>query len=106
MSRLIHKYSNRRLYDKHRGRAITLLDLADIVLDGESVRVEHRATREDITTVTLLHALVERLKRHPGDDAAGRIADGLMATLRNERALELAPAGDVEDLEKAGVGVA
>ncbi len=103
MARLIHKYSNRRLYDTHRGRAITLLELADVVLQGEDVRVENRSTREDITTVTLLHALVERLKRHPDDAVAGRIADRLFAVLTETRDVA---ARDSEKLEKAGVGIA
>jgi polyhydroxyalkanoate synthesis regulator protein len=103
MSRLIHKYSNRRLYDTHEGQTITLLDLADIVLGGEEVRVEHRTTREDITTVTLLHALVERLKRHPDDALAIRIADRLVATLTETCGLDVREPGE---LEKAGVGVA
>ncbi len=85
MARLIHKYSNRRLYDTHRGRAITLLELADIALEGEDVRVEHRSTREDITAVTLLHALVERLRHHPDDAVASRIADRLFAVLTESR---------------------
>jgi len=103
MVRLIHKYSNRRLYDTHRGRTITLLELADIALEGEHVRVEHRSTREDITTVTLLHALVERLKRHPDDALAKRIADRLCAVLGETRDVV---AGETGDLEKAGVGIA
>jgi len=102
MARLIHKYSNRRLYDTHRGRAITLLELADIALEGEDVRVEHRATREDITTVTLLHALVERLKRHPDDAVAGRVADRLFAVLTETR--DIVPR-DTDELEEAGVGI-
>jgi polyhydroxyalkanoate synthesis regulator protein len=102
MSRLIHKYSNRRLYDTCRGRAITLLELADIVLDGEEVRVEHRSTHEDITTVTLLHALVERLKRHPDDAVAGRIAERLVAALDETRDVV---ARESRGLEKAGVGI-
>ncbi len=102
MARLIHKYSNRRLYDTHRGRAITLLELADIALAGEDVRVEHRSTGEDITTVTLLHALVERLKRHPDDAVASRIADRLLSVLAETRDVV---ARDSGKLEKAGVGI-
>jgi len=98
MARLVHKYSNRRLYDTHRGRAITLLELADVVLAGEEVRVERRSTREDITTVTVLHALVERLNRHPDDALARRVAERLFATVTEAR--------DSDALEEAGVGAA
>ncbi len=103
MARLIHKYSNRRLYDTHRGRTITLLELADIALEGEDVRVEHRSTHEDITTVTLLHALVERLKRHPDDALAERIGTLLFAVLSETRDVV---SGETGELEKAGVGIA
>ncbi len=103
MARLIHKYSNRRLYDTHSGRAITLVELAGIALKGEDVRVEHRSTHEDITTVTLLHALVERLKRHPDDAVAARIANRLFAVLTETS--EAVPC-ETAELEKARVGIA
>ena len=102
MARLIHKYSNRRLYDTHRGRAITLLELADIAFKGEDVRVENRSTREDITTVTLLHALAERLKNDPDDAVANRIAERLIAVLTEMRDVATRDSGE---LEKVGVGI-
>ncbi len=102
MSRLIHKYTNRRLYDTHRGRTITLLELADVVLGGEDVHVQQRSTREDITTVTLLHALVERLKHHPDDAKAGLIADRLVAALVESRDV----ADDPSDMDDVRVGIA
>lgn len=103
MARLIHKYSNRRLYDTHGGKAITLLELSDIVLSGEDVRVQERSTRTDITTVTLLHALVERLKHRPDDAVARRVAERLVASLTEARELV---AAERSELEKAGVGIA
>lgn len=80
--RTINKHANRRLYDAGQGRTITLLQLSDIVVEGESVCVVDKATGEDITAVTLLHSLLERLKRGNGEAADAREAERILAALR------------------------
>jgi polyhydroxyalkanoate synthesis regulator protein len=82
MHRRITKYSNRRLYDAVQKRAITLLELSDLLADGESVTVEHKETGEDITTVTLLQSLLERLKREAGTGTRSEVAERVLAALR------------------------
>lgn len=82
MKRRIIKHANRRLYDVQEGRAITLLELSDLVAAGESVAVEIVGTGEDITTVTLLASLLERLKRRPGESLGSRIAETLASAVR------------------------
>jgi polyhydroxyalkanoate synthesis repressor PhaR len=62
--RLIHKYPNRRLYDKSESRYITLDDLRNLVLSGVEFAVQDRRSQEDITRATLLQVLTA------GEDAA------------------------------------
>jgi polyhydroxyalkanoate synthesis regulator protein len=95
MARRIIKYSNRRLYDTARGRSITLLELSDLVASGESVTVELKGTGEDITAVTLLQSILERMRRRPRALLAGGVADRLLGSVR--RAID--EGGGAEDLE-------
>ena len=82
MARRIIKYSNRRLYDAAQGRSITLLELSDLVAAGESVTVELKETGEDITAVTLLQSILERLRRRPGGFLGSGVADRLLSSVR------------------------
>jgi hypothetical protein len=86
MPRRIIKYSNRRLYDAAQGRSITLLELSDLVAAGEHVTVELKGTGEDITAVTLLQSILERLRRHPCRTLGSEVADRLLGSVR--RAIE------------------
>ena len=63
--RTIIKHANRRLYDAEQKRVITLLELSDLVAGGEDLVVELKGTGEDITAVTLLQSVLERVKRSP-----------------------------------------
>jgi polyhydroxyalkanoate synthesis regulator protein len=80
--RTIIKHANRRLYDATEGRTITLLALSDIVVAGEPVSVVDKATSEDITAVTLLQSLLERLKRRNGNGSAASDAELILDALR------------------------
>ncbi|MBM3308315.1 MAG: hypothetical protein FJY74_08315 [Candidatus Eisenbacteria bacterium] len=83
MVRRIIKYSNRRLYDAAQARTITLLELSDLIAAGESVTVEWKGSGEDITGVTLLQSVLERLRRKPGDPAGAAAVDRLLAAARS-----------------------
>jgi len=63
--RLIHKYSNRRLYDKAESRYVTLEDIRSLVLNGEEFVVRDWRSHVDLTRSILLQILVV------GEDAAG-----------------------------------
>lgn len=82
MTRRITKYSNRRLYDAAQKRAITLLELSDLVAGGEAVTVEEKETGEDITAVTVLRSLLERLKQECGRTAPSEAVERVIAALR------------------------
>ena len=72
---LIKKYSNRKLYDTHTRRYITLDDIAQLVREGGDVTVVQRDTGEDLTPA-ILSQIVAREERR--GSANGREAtDGI-----------------------------
>jgi polyhydroxyalkanoate synthesis regulator protein len=82
MTRYIIKHANRRLYDLLERRVITLLELSDLVAAGEVVTVRHKGTGEDITAVTLLASVLERLRRRPSEGLCKRVVERLAAAVR------------------------
>jgi len=113
--RRIIKHRNRRLYDALRGRAITLLELSDLVAAGENVAVELSRTGEDITAVTLLASLAERIRHRPSDRLRGEVTSLLSSALRSSAAAdgrsgvgppaERARREETADLGRRGAGV-
>lgn len=59
-ARVIRKYANRRLYDPSESRHLTLEEVRDLVVAGETIRVEDAKTGEDLTRSILLQIIVER----------------------------------------------
>lgn len=58
--RIIKKYPNRRLYDTHISRYITLEEIRQLVLQNLPFRVEDKRTHEDITRSILLQVIAEQ----------------------------------------------
>lgn len=58
--RVIKKYPNRRLYDTHISRYITLEEIRKLVLQNIEFRVEDKRTHEDITRSILLQVIAEQ----------------------------------------------
>lgn len=58
--RLLKKYPNRRLYDTRISSYITLGDVRQLVLDGESFEVRDARTDQDITRLVLLQIIIAR----------------------------------------------
>ena len=56
---LIKRYANRKLYNTATSRYITLKGIAELLDDGEEVRVVDNETGEDITKVALSQILVD-----------------------------------------------
>jgi polyhydroxyalkanoate synthesis repressor PhaR len=59
MAILIKRYANRKLYNTKSSRYITLKGIAELIDDGEEVRVIDNETGEDITNVALSQILVD-----------------------------------------------
>lgn len=58
--RVIKKYPNRRLYDTHISRYITLEEIRQLVLQNIRFRVEDKRSQEDITRSILLQVIAEQ----------------------------------------------
>jgi polyhydroxyalkanoate synthesis regulator protein len=99
VSRRIVKYTNRRLYDPTDGRQITLVELSDLVLSGEDVVVEEKRTGADITAVTVLQSVIERLRRGGDGPSGGRLAERLLGAVRDELA-----GADLDTVDTVSVG--
>ncbi len=59
MSVLIKRYANRKLYNTETSRYITLKGIAELIEDGQEIRVVDNETGEDITSVALSQILVD-----------------------------------------------
>ena len=57
--RVIKKYPNRRLYDTSTSAYITLAEVKQLVMDGESVSVRDAKTGDDLTRSILLQIILE-----------------------------------------------
>jgi polyhydroxyalkanoate synthesis repressor PhaR len=60
----IKRYSNRKLYDPHTSRYVTLDDLRALIRGGTEIEVRDAATGEDLTSLTLTQILLEGEKTH------------------------------------------
>lgn len=65
MPRVIKRYSNRKLYDVHDRRYVSLEELGALVRGGETIQVVDNASGEDITAQTLTLVILEEGKRGP-----------------------------------------
>jgi len=66
---LIKRYANRKLYNTATSRYITLKGIAQLLDQGEEVRVIDNETGEDITSVALSQILVDSERSKPGSAA-------------------------------------
>ena len=58
--RILRKYTNRRLYDTSRSCYVTLEDVKQLVLSGESFQVQDSKTGNDLTRNILLQIISEQ----------------------------------------------
>src|SRR5215204_400967 len=63
--RIIKRYSNRKLYDTRQSRYVTLLQIAEMIREGEDVQIIDNASKEDKTDVTLALIISEELRNKP-----------------------------------------
>lgn len=66
MSRTIKRYGNRKLYDTHESRYVTLEDISGFVKGGEDVRVVDNDSGEDLTAVTFAQIILEEERKDTG----------------------------------------
>ncbi len=63
--RIIKRYSNRKLYDTQGSTYVTLLQIAEMIREGEEVQIIDNASKEDKTDVTLALIISEELRNKP-----------------------------------------
>ena len=63
--RIIKRYSNRKLYDTQGSTYVTLLQIAQMIREGEDVQIIDNASKEDKTDVTLALIISEELRTKP-----------------------------------------
>ncbi|MCA9510559.1 MAG: polyhydroxyalkanoate synthesis regulator DNA-binding domain-containing protein [Myxococcota bacterium] len=73
MAILIKRYANRKLYNTATSRYITLKGIAELLDEGEEVRVVDNETGEDITKVALSQILVDT-ERTRSDTPSGLLS--------------------------------
>ena len=78
--RTIKRYSNRKLYDTKGSSYVTLLQIAEMIREGEDVQIIDNATKEDKTDVTLALIISEELRTKP----RGIPLSTLKALIRNK----------------------
>ena len=62
-SKIVKRYSNRKLYDTERSKYVTLDEIARMIKAGEEVTIIDNETKEDLTSVTLTQIIYEEEKR-------------------------------------------
>lgn len=63
---VIKRYPNRKLYDTQARQYITLDGIAELIRQGEEVRVVDYGSGEDLTTLTLTQIVFEKEKKQSG----------------------------------------
>ncbi len=61
--RIYKKYANRRIYDTHASGYVTLDELAEVVRQGNEVKVIDAKTKEDVTAFILTQVVLDQAKR-------------------------------------------
>ena len=61
--RVVKRYANRKLYDTVESRYVTLPQIAELVRQGEDVRIIDNNTKEDLTSMTLAQILYEEERK-------------------------------------------
>ena len=62
-ARVIKRYANRKLYDTQHSCYVTLEQIAQMIRDGEDVRIIDNNSKEDLTSVTLAQIIFEEEKK-------------------------------------------
>ena len=61
-ARVIKRYANRKLYDTRDSKYVTLDQIAELVRNGEDVKVLDNRSKKDLTKVTLAQIIYEEQK--------------------------------------------
>jgi len=59
MERIIKRYENRKMYDTHDGKYVSLSEVAGMIRSGSNVNVIDNRNGKDITSLTLTNIILE-----------------------------------------------
>ena len=110
MAILIKRYANRKLYNTDTSRYITLKGIAELIDEGQEVRVIDNETGEDITNVALSQILVDSERSNANVSGSllsqilGRGGDALYDALRKGVDDASENLGDIQDRFRRLVG--
>ncbi len=110
MAILIKRYANRKLYNTDTSRYITLKGIAELIDEGQEVRVIDNETGEDITNVALSQILVDSERSNSNVSGSlltqilGRGGDALYDALRKSVDDASENIGDFQDRFRRFVG--
>src|SRR4051794_37686898 len=62
-TRVVKRYANRKLYDTQRSRYVTLDQIAEMIRNGEDVKIVDNNSKEDLTAITLAQIIFEEEKK-------------------------------------------
>ncbi len=95
MNVLIKRYANRKLYNTHTSRYITLKGIAELIEAGDEIRVIDNETGEDITSVALSQILVdnERTSQRLPGSVLTELIQPIKRTVHDARVTVAAPTG-------------
>ena len=62
-ARIIKRYANRKLYDTQHSRYVTLDQIAEMIRNGDDVKIIDNKSKEDLTSVTLAQIIFEEEKK-------------------------------------------
>jgi len=65
-TRIIKRYSNRKLYDTRTSRYVTLDDILKMIVEGEEVKVIDNESGRDLSGITMAQIFFEELKKRKG----------------------------------------
>ena len=62
-TKIIKRYSNRKLYDTERSCYVTLDEIALMIREGENIQIIDKNSGEDLTSVTFAQIIFEAEKK-------------------------------------------
>ncbi len=96
--RIIKRYQNRKLYDTHQSCYVTLEEIAQIIREGNEIKVIDNKTQRDITYTTQIQLLFDQEKKSKGPENT----ELLKRVIRSETGIF---SGYIKSLEKnLGIG--
>ena len=73
-ARIIKRYANRKLYDTQHSRYVTLEQIAEMIRNGDEVKIVDNKTKEDLTSVTLAQIISRRRRSSAASSRSARCA--------------------------------